>query len=77
MKENPLVFTVSYRSSGGSLYNDQFIIDFAEIEGIGRVGDPPLFRIAESLKKLQEDVSGLRRAGTRRTSKHPAEGKEV
>lgn len=48
------------RDATGRTYDRQHLIEFSELDGIERLGRPPLLVIAEALKKLQGDVHALR-----------------
>jgi hypothetical protein len=63
LKQHPLQIEAEYSDAVGKTYQENFIIDFEELEGISRIGTPPLFTIAESIKKLQENFASLRKAG--------------
>ncbi|NVK22777.1 MAG: hypothetical protein HWD86_09685 [Kangiellaceae bacterium] len=48
--------TVKYKSSTNRKYSDTYTIDMSQFEGAGGLGTPHMYSIAQSLKKLQEDV---------------------
>ena len=48
--------TIKYKSSTNREYSDTYTIDMSQFEGAGDLGTPHLYSIAQSLKKLQEDV---------------------
>ena len=60
-----LSFKLRYKSATGKQYNEEIIIDISEKEGTSQLGEPNLYSIAKSLKKMQEDighiVSGFKR----------------
>jgi hypothetical protein len=70
--------TVTYRNEGGKRYTDDYLIDLAELVGLRRVGEPPLYSMAKSLEALHADLSewmghepaaaGGRSRGSRRPS---------
>jgi len=62
--------TVSYRNDKGRDFDDDYCIDFSELIGLRRVGEPPLHKMAKSLEALQQDVHLL--AGSPRTRRSPA-----
>jgi hypothetical protein len=51
--------TVTYRSSGGRRYKDEYVIDLAELVGLRRIGEPPLHSMAKSLENLHLNVREL------------------
>jgi len=57
--EAQLLVKSTCRSTTGASYERQHIIDFSELKGIQRIGEPPLLKIAKSLEKLQQDVQYL------------------
>lgn len=63
LKQQPLQIEAKYSDEVGKIHQKTFAIDFGELEGISRVGTPPLFTIAESIKKMQENFANLPRAG--------------
>ncbi|PSJ23043.1 hypothetical protein CVH10_03905 [Halomonas sp. ND22Bw] len=54
-----LSFKVEYKSATGKKYSDEIIIDMSEIKGRYQLGKPNLYAIANSLEKLQKDVSHI------------------
>jgi hypothetical protein len=50
---------IHYKGASGDKYREVFRIDFSEFEGAGRLGTPNLYAIAQSLEKIQKDVSQL------------------
>jgi hypothetical protein len=59
LKKEPLVITVSYQDQFAKQYAQEFVIDFREMEGIHRVGEPPLYTIAKAAKELQSSIDRL------------------
>ena len=59
LKQRPLQIEAEYSDELGKTYRKTFVIDFGELEGISHLGTPPLFTVAESIKKLQEDFARL------------------
>jgi hypothetical protein len=47
---------VSYRSSTGTRYRHDCILDLSDLKGSSRLGEPPLLTIAQKLKSVAEDV---------------------
>jgi len=54
---------VTYASGEGRRYDDEYCIDFSELIGLRRIGEPPLHRLAKTLESLQEDVHVLAARG--------------
>lgn len=50
---------VNYKNSANSNMSDTYVIDMSQFEGSGNLGTPHLYSIAQSLKKLQEDVNRI------------------
>ncbi len=51
--------TVKYKSSANRKYSHSYNIDMSQFEGVGGLGTPHMYSIAQSLKKLQEDVNKI------------------
>jgi hypothetical protein len=47
---------VTYKSSVSTWHSDEYRVDFSEIEGTARLGNPPLHSIAKVLESIQKDV---------------------
>ncbi len=54
-----LTVEVTYCSATGKSYRDAIPIHFEEFEGYGTIGTPHLYSIAESLKKIEQNVGHL------------------
>ncbi len=54
-----LVVRLCYRSSTNRKHEDEYRVDFSELEGAGRLGKPHLYSIAQSLEKIQRDIGHL------------------
>ena len=59
LKQAPIEIATSYFDEAGQSYKNTFVIDYSELENIERVGEPPLFTIAERVTKLQEGFERL------------------
>lgn len=59
LKNEPLKIDVTYQDQFGRSYQQQFVIDFREMEGIRRVGEPPLHTIAKAAKALNDSIDKL------------------
>lgn len=47
---------VSYQNSVGNSYEDIYIIDFSQFDGLDQLGNPPLHEIADNIKRIQTDI---------------------
>ncbi|MFA0607507.1 hypothetical protein, partial [Vibrio amylolyticus] len=50
-----LSFKLSYESSTGKTYEDEFLIDMSELKSDYRLGKPNFYSMAQSLEKIQKD----------------------
>ncbi len=57
--EAQLLIKSTCRSATGASYHREHVIDFSELKGIVRVGEPPMLKIAKSIEKLQGNVEHL------------------
>jgi hypothetical protein len=51
--------TTTCRGATGVRYSRDHVIDLSELDGVTRLGTPPLLAIARSLKKLEDDMHNL------------------
>jgi hypothetical protein len=51
-----LEIKVIYQDKTNKSYDPTFKIDFSQLEGLIQSGNPPLYMIAEEIKKIQEDI---------------------
>jgi len=51
-----LSFKVSYENLNGQKYEEELLVDMAELKGRYQLGTPNLYSIAKSLEKIQKDV---------------------
>lgn len=49
---------VIYESSIHKLYSNTYLIDFSQMRGLSS-GEPPLYQIADGIKRIQEDINHL------------------
>lgn len=63
LKRHPLSIKATYFDMSGEEYRREFIVDFAEFEGIEQIGQPPLFEAADELKKIREKIERLTASG--------------
>lgn len=47
---------VNYKNSFGKDFEDTYVIDFSELVGLTRLGEPPLYKIAKNIEKIQDDI---------------------
>jgi hypothetical protein len=57
--ESVLAIEISYESATGVQYREQATIDMSELKGEYQLGKPNLYSIANSLEKIQADISGI------------------
>lgn len=50
---------VSYKDTTGSAYSDIYTIDLSHFEGMTQLGEPPLYKIAQSLENMQKDIGRI------------------
>jgi hypothetical protein len=50
---------VTYQDSLGKTYEDKYSIDFSELIGMRRLGQPHLYKIANSIEKIEKDINYL------------------
>lgn len=59
---------VSYKDATGAMHADEYVLDFSEIRGLVRVGEPPLLKISKAVEKIAQSFerigSGNRRIRT-------------
>lgn len=51
--------TSTCKSAAGTIYRKQHVLDLSEMEGLERIGTPPLLMIARNVEKLQKDIHDL------------------
>ncbi len=56
LKETQLKITVTYKDSTNYKRERTFVLDFEESVGFSQIGSPPLYEIAKTIKKIQEDL---------------------
>ena len=56
LKQTQLKITVTYEDSANREHGRTFSLDFAEGVGFSQIGTPPLYEIAKTIKKGQEDL---------------------
>jgi len=47
---------VSYQNSIGKTYEDLYLIDFSQFEEVSQLGKPHLYKIANNIEKIQNDI---------------------
>ena len=50
---------VSYQNSAGNSYEDIYVIDFSQFDGLNQLGKPPLHEIAKNIEKIQKDIGHI------------------
>lgn len=56
LKQTQLKITVTYKDSTNHKREGVFHLDFSEGVGFSQIGSPPLYEIAKTIKKIQEDL---------------------
>lgn len=56
LKQTQLKITVTYKDSTNHKCEQIFHLDFSEGVGFSQIGSPPLYEIAKTIKKIQEDL---------------------
>lgn len=51
-----LCFKVTYESATGKKYEEEIVVDMAELRGRYQLGKPNLYSIAKSMEKIQQDL---------------------
>ena len=59
LKQTRLKVTVTYKDSANRTYKRVFPLDFSEGIGFSQIGSPPLYEIAKTTKKIQEDLHSI------------------
>lgn len=54
-----ITVTTTCRSATGDKYERTHAVDLSELQGVSRLGTPPLLSIEQHVRKLQEDVHNL------------------
>ena len=57
--ENPFKIEVSYEDEEKRKYKDTFKIDFSVFDNIKQVGEPPIYRIAESIEEINKMLKSV------------------
>ncbi len=50
---------VEYQNRVGKTYEERFMIDFSEYVGLLQLGEPPTYKIAKNIEKMQKDIHNL------------------
>ncbi|MDK2864886.1 MAG: hypothetical protein PWP37_1078 [Thermotogota bacterium] len=50
---------VTYQNNVGKKYEDVYIIDFSQLIGLSQLGEPPLYKIAKNIEKIQRNIQHL------------------
>jgi len=65
LKTEPLGITAKWKDSSGKSFSRTFAVDFAEYENVSRIGEPPLYSIADSSEKIEKAISRLARGSSK------------
>jgi hypothetical protein len=57
--DSRLVVTCSYRSTTGTNYRHECIVDLSELKGSSRIGEPPLHKIAKHIEQIEKDLTKM------------------
>jgi len=57
--KKPFEIRVTYKNSVGKKYKDVYMIDFSQLIGLSQLGEPPLYKIAKNIEKIQKDIHYL------------------
>jgi len=57
--QRPFEIKVTYRNAIGKIYEDAYLIDFSELIGLRQLGEPPLYKIAKSIEKIEREICHL------------------
>lgn len=75
-KQQPLRVDVTYQDSTDQCYNTPFDLDFGMWEGLARVGEPPIIKMAKAVEGIQTSLNNFMRGSnppivlTRKLSEH-------
>jgi hypothetical protein len=58
--ESRIIVDCTYCSSTGAVYQHPCVIDLSELKGSGRLGEPPLQKIAKSLDAVAKDLHAMK-----------------
>lgn len=64
---------ITYKNAVGSNFKENFLLDFSELKGITRIGEPPLLTIAKHVKKLSEEFDKVTSSGRLRVDTFTSE----
>lgn len=56
---------VSYKDATGAMHADEYVLDFSEIRGLVRIGEPPLLKISKAVEKIAQSFESIA-SGNRR-----------
>lgn len=57
--ESPVSLEATYEDDFGNSYQQEFILDFSELEHLRRIGKDPYVSMAESLKNIEQTLKGV------------------
>lgn len=54
--KKPFEIRITYENSIHKLYSDIYTLDFSQFTGTSHLGEPPLYKIAENIEKIQKNI---------------------
>lgn len=57
--KNSFEIKVTYKNYVGKIYEDIYVIDFSQFDGLNQLGEPPLHEIAKNIKAIQKDINSI------------------
>ncbi len=54
--KKPFKISAEYKNKSDDSFNEDFIIDFAQFEGMSQLGEPPLHKIAKNIEDIKSDI---------------------
>lgn len=57
--KNSFEIKVTYQNCIGKIYEDIYVVDFSQFDGLNQLGKPPLHEIAENIKSIQKDINSI------------------
>jgi hypothetical protein len=57
--KNSFEIKIIYQNSIAKKYEDVYVIDFSHLIGLSQLGEPPLYKLAKNIEKIQKDIHHL------------------
>ncbi len=73
LKKHPLVICASYKDAAGRELQGEFKIDFASFENLPRIGELPLYQLADEVQSLRKLLDRLSSGGRLKVSAYSLE----